>query len=437
MSKRKQSGDVSTDTYEPKQKKRRRDLMNDIQDIILKSQETFRQNALLKRQLKCILDLVGNEDHMETSMWKPMTSNNDEPIVRFDNRFIHDIERIFEVKRENILLTSRVKRFMDLLDEKEGDDDINENKNNQSQPTGRSHSAPKATTNHTASPQPESPSRDRHVLDDRYPSRILSVPIIKPARHKPIDQESQSCVQDTTSLFQMNKQSSVDQLVIDSEGVGWRFGVPIYNNLYFKCADFNDIDADEFANLVVLLACRTDLEIVRPLRPRPGRAARRTVKRYNEAECAFLKAVYDPVYRGLFRECFTLGDDAMDIDLQKYVSDEKLHKRGFRKYVIYEPCHRIKEVMKKRLYLLLKIYLKYVTTGCVGKYFTPPWDLFAWDGDCIRLKPVASKFNCVDLTGIEGDKEYQETANDRVDSGNVIVKMEAKCMHMVNYIYPD
>eukprot|EP01083_Nonionella_stella_P110237 322400_1 len=144
-------------------------------------------------------------------------------------------------------------------------------------------------------------------------------------------------------------------IVIDSDGVGWAFGVPIYNEWYYDCADFKEIDIGEFADLIVNIACKTDLEIVRDLRASAhgasfGRSRRRTVKRPNEAPCAFLKVFIDVVYRDLFIACFTCGDDGMDIDLHEFVSTKKLQERGFRKYIIFEQYYEIRESQKNRLY---------------------------------------------------------------------------------------
>eukprot|EP01083_Nonionella_stella_P176052 614921_1 len=228
----------------------------------------------------------------------------------------------------------------------------------------------------------------------------------------------------------VNRDTKIPNLSIDSSGVGWAFGVPIYNEWYFDCADLvldGPLEYNrEFADLVVHVACRTDLEIVRTLRARPGRAARRTIKRYNQSECGFLKDVYSPVYRDLFMECFTLGDDAMDIDLHEFVSHEKLQKRGFRKYIIYEAYHGIKEGMGKRLYLLLKIYVKHITIGCVlVPPIRPPWSPLV----AIIVETMTKKFEAIDLTAIEDNDEDEDddlhnVEYKNVNYGNVSVKME-------------
>ncbi len=81
----------------------------------------------------------------------------------------------------------------------------------------------------------------------------------------------------------------------------------------------------------------------------------------------------DPYYKQLFDECFTnnikLG---LNIDLRNYATLQKLEQRRKRRYIIYETGFYIKNDMKYRLYLLMRLARKWITVGAVYQC-KPPW----------------------------------------------------------------
>eukprot|EP01083_Nonionella_stella_P280356 953783_1 len=251
-----------------------------------------------------------------------------------------------------------------------------------------------------------------------------------------ISTDNNCTTQEAKILSSVNTDAKHCNLTIDSNGVGWAFGVPIYHEWYFDCADFKGIEMKDFAFLVRIFAAKTDLEIVKDLRQIGASSGprRRTVKKPDEAPCQFLKEVYSAEYRSLFVECFTVDDDAlMDFDLREWTQHDILQKRGRRAYVIYQSSYGIKECMKERLYLLLKIYHKYSSCGCVHvDQMSPPW---VRKMECI-VDSITSKFTAIDLTGTEDMDEDEDDdlhahtgymkkyGNGIVDYDNVRVKME-------------
>merc|ERR1712228_506323 len=165
-------------------------------------------------------------------------------------------------------------------------------------------------------------------------------------------------------------------------GVYTAYGVPIYNNEYYACAEFEIEDAfpmDEFGELLIAFGCKSDLMITRDTRRIGGRRNRqRQIIKKDEAPCQFKKGCQDNDYRALFK-CFTKNEDEMMfIDLgriyKNYASNGAKAVRGKRPFVIFESGFGGKEEMKERLYLMLRLYLKYATWAVVdlqNRY--PPW----------------------------------------------------------------
>eukprot|EP01084_Bolivina_argentea_P071265 129593_1 len=183
----------------------------------------------------------------------------------------------------------------------------------------------------------------------------------------------------------MEKDKSINksgQLTIINN-VGWAYGVPIYNDSYYDCADFkigDEFDMHNFGLLCLDFAVKTDLKIMRDLRQiRNGsgvRSRKREFIKWNAGEIGFFIAVSDATYRKLFAECFIFKKKKhlrLVIDLRDYCKPKKLAKRHNNQFHMYKK--HIRKDMKYRLYLLMRLAAKHVTFGVVQKpAFNAPWD---------------------------------------------------------------
>eukprot|EP01084_Bolivina_argentea_P215125 365203_1 len=192
-------------------------------------------------------------------------------------------------------------------------------------------------------------------------------------------------------------------------GVGWAYNVPIYNEYYWDCANFeidSKFDMINFAKLCIESATRKNIEIEKELRG--GR--KRIIVKEDEADCAFINSVPDEKYKQLFEECFTWKESEMnmrlDIDLRDYCDKEKLLKRKNREFIVFERYYFIRKDMKYRLNLLLNILKKHNTYGVVKiPVILPAWYQNEEFGEAEQL---ALQFKCIDLTNVESDSDENQ-----------------------------
>jgi len=220
------------------------------------------------------------------------------------------------------------------------------------------------------------------------------------------DEDSKECA--TESVKDEKAEVKYHGNLVIKDGVGWAFGVPIYNEKYYDCADFavgHKFNKKDFGKLVVVFACKSDLVTTKELRGRRSRE----IRKQDEKASQFITGVPDDRYRILFMECFTESKrEQYHIRLQKYadkklLEDRKNGKRKIPKFITFEPGFGIKKDMVCRLYLLLRIYRKHITEGCINiNDMCPPWV----ENDCSVIKGLNElTLNVVDLTEMDDDDD--------------------------------
>lgn len=159
--------------------------------------------------------------------------------------------------------------------------------------------------------------------------------------------------------------------------IAYAHNVPIYNKNYYECADFSTNDTyfnnNEFEVLLIRFACKSDLIIDKSdslrVQFNKNQHRRRKICYKNEAEAAFISGVPDKNYITIFETCFTNNDnEKMNINLKQDTNNDN------KKYIIWKNNYGVKKDMKYTLYLLLRLYKKYITFGCINiDEVSPPW----------------------------------------------------------------
>eukprot|EP01084_Bolivina_argentea_P071264 129592_1 len=157
--------------------------------------------------------------------------------------------------------------------------------------------------------------------------------------------------------------------VVEIKGdIGWKYGVPIYNESYYDCVKFNigeQFDMNEFAMLCLDLAVMTY----------EGFANYSRKKYINKRFTGFHNYVDNNHYRQLFHECFASKKDGFEIDLRDYCGAAKRQQRANIRFVLYDHGFYIKKDMVYRLCLLMRLVRKHIAIGLIqDPRWIAPWD---------------------------------------------------------------
>ena len=187
-------------------------------------------------------------------------------------------------------------------------------------------------------------------------------------------------------------------------GVAVAFDVPIYNPIYYKCADIDATNMyqymEELGQLVSVLACRSDVERIKETR------LWTRIEHFPDMKVAlFMITIPDITYLQLFMECFTNDKQKqLHLDINQYAEKCLLEARmrydhdtrKKRPFVVYEKNYGIHKTFTPRLLLLLRICKRYLVKGVINidnEY--PPW---IPNNNEYSTKPTSGKQEVIDLT---------------------------------------